>query len=217
MSDTGPHKRRSFPDDERKHPWLPLLLDAYALVDEGVAAAVEREERRTGRRLACRRGCDSCCRTQRDIPVYAHEVTGIYWYCTERIRPPTRGVLSHRLAARTPEQACPFLMDGACVIHPVRPAGCRQFNVLGEACADGEDPFHSRREDVVAPPREVLHRAFGLVLPLYGKEVLKARRKETVEKIIHTQALRLPGLDWRRLASRMSEYDARQVRTEAGR
>ena len=210
MSKRAKNKRKVFPDDEKRYQWLSLLLDACALIDEGVDGAVARAEERTGLRLACRRGCDSCCRTQRDIPVYAHEVTGIYWYCTEKVRPPTRGVLRHRLATHTRGGACPFLMDGACVIHPVRPAGCRQFNVLGEPCAEGEDPYHTRRRDVVAPPREVLRRAFGLVLPLYGKEALKGGRKETVEAIINTQALRLPDLDWARLASRMGEYDSRR-------
>ena len=30
---TSLSRRLSFPDDERKLPWLPLLLDAYAIVD----------------------------------------------------------------------------------------------------------------------------------------------------------------------------------------
>ena len=32
--------RLSFPEDEKLRPWLPLLLDAFAIIDKGVAAAL---------------------------------------------------------------------------------------------------------------------------------------------------------------------------------
>jgi len=197
--------RVTFAEDEKAHSWLTLVLDAYAIVDEGVGRAVEKELARSGRELACRRGCDTCCRTQRDIPVYPHEMMGIYWYCTEKIKQPTREVLRMRLldGQRT---SCPFLLDGACVIHPLRPTGCRQFNVFGAPCAEGEDPFHTRKGDVVTPERSFAHRAFGLVLALYGVDdsaMGEKEKKSTAERVIHTQVVNLQAFDWGKLAERM--------------
>jgi len=133
---------------------------------------------------------------------------GIYWYCAGKVKQPTRAILRHRLENPAPHDPCPFLMDGACVIHPLRPTGCRQFNVFGEPCGEGEDPFHTRREDVLTPLREYTRQAFREVLFLYGVKKRKKRElDETVEKIINSQALRIHDCDWTRLAARMREFD----------
>ena len=198
---------RRFPEDEEKITWLPGLLDAYALIDEGVKKAVSRREKEGGRDLACRRGCDACCRAQKDSPVYPHELTGIYWYCMEKLRQPTREVLRQKLLRHQSGGSCPFLMEGVCVVHPVRPTGCRQFNVFGEPCAEGEDPYHTRRGDVLTPDRGVTRRAFARVLGFYGVDEASAKKKETVEKIIHTQVVNLTECPWSKLAEKMGEAD----------
>ena len=101
-------------------------------------------------------------------------------------------------------------MDGVCIIHAVRPAGCRQFNVFGEPCEEEEDPFYTRRQDVMDPLRRYTRSAFRKVLSLYGVKKRKKRElDETVEKIINTQALRIHDCDWTRLAGRMKEFDER--------
>jgi Fe-S-cluster containining protein len=64
---------------------------------------------------------------------------------------PGRDVLRDRLAHSAAGGACPFLIDKACSIHPVRPIGCRQFNVFTAPCAPGEDPYYTRRDDVLVP------------------------------------------------------------------
>ncbi len=200
--------RVTFTEDEKKQPWLPLVLEACAVIDQGVAEAVGRARKATGKDLACRRGCDICCRTQRDIPVYPHEMMGIYWYCTEKIKQPTREVLRVRLAERGRGGSCPFLVDGGCIVHPLRPTGCRQFNVFGSPCAEGEDPFHARREDVVTPERSFTQRAFRLVLSLYGIDDASMGEKEkkaAAERVVHTQVVNLQTFDWGKLAERMRE------------
>jgi hypothetical protein len=194
--------RLTFAEDEKEHTWLSLVLDACAVVDEGVRQAVEGERRKSGRELACRKGCDACCSIQRDIPVYPHEMMGIYWYCAEKIKQPT---LRLQDGKRT---SCPFLLDGACVVHPLRPTGCRQFNVFGTPCAEGEDPYHTRRKDVVTPDRAFAHRAFGLVLSLYGVDDTSMGDKEkraAAERVIHSQVVNLQTFDWGKLAERMRE------------
>ena len=135
---TGGHSRRArFPEDEQKLPWLPMLLDAYAIADTGVAVALRDEEKKRKKKLACRKGCGNCCADQKDLPLYPHELIGIYWYVSEKIGSPDRDILKGRLAGHAAGSACPFLIDGSCSIHPVRPIGCRQFNVFTAPCAPG--------------------------------------------------------------------------------
>ena len=161
--------RLRFPADEAKHPWLPVLLRMHALVDAGIATAVRNEERRRGVGRACRSGCDVCCRTQGDIPVFQIELAGISWYCAEKLEGARRaavraGLERHVAGARE----CPFLVERACAVHPVRPMACRLFTVFGRPCAEGEDPFHARRADMLAPPPGLLARAYREMLPFHG-------------------------------------------------
>jgi len=203
--------RRNYPEDEARIAWLPKLLDSYALVDEGIAREIARREKEEKRSCACRRGCAACCRTHSDIPVYPHELTGIYWYCMEKIKQPTREVLRQKLLGHQAGKPCPFLLDGICVVHPLRPTGCRQFNVFGTPCAEDEDPFHTRREDVLTPDRSVTYRAFALVIDFYGLdegELSDKEKQEAAEKVIRSQVVNLPGCEWRKLAERMKEIDA---------
>jgi Fe-S-cluster containining protein len=198
-----PLARLEFPEDEKRQPWLSALLEAYAVMDEGVSIAIAGGENRSGKRLACRKGCDSCCRTQTDIPVYPLELVGLYWFCNEKIEGPEREVLRERLEGHCSGMPCPFLIDGACSIHPMRPLACRQFNVLGSQCAEGEDPFFTRREDVLDPVEEFTHRAFFIMLPFYGVTDEAMRRHVIKNGLIHAQAANLKSFDWKRLAGIM--------------
>jgi Fe-S-cluster containining protein len=198
----GLSRRISFPGDEQKLPWLPLLLDAYAIVDTGVAVAVRNEEKRRKARLACGKGCGNCCAQQRDIPLYPHELVGIYWYVSEKLPPSVRDTLKGRLAAHTGASPCPFLIDGACSIHPLRPIGCRQFNVFTTPCAEGEDPYYTRRDDVLVPIADYTDRAFAAVLAFYRME--KERDIAKAVKLIRSQIMNLQEYDWKKLAAVMA-------------
>jgi len=46
--------RLAFKEDESRQAWLPLLLEANAIVDAGVSEAIHRDEKQ-GRMLACPR------------------------------------------------------------------------------------------------------------------------------------------------------------------
>lgn len=200
--------RVRYADDEARHPWLPLLLDAYAIIDKGVAEAIEGEAMRRQVKLACGKGCAACCRTHRDIPLYPLEAVGIYWFCAEKMNPAVREILKGRLSRFREGGACPFLIDSSCSIHPVRPVACRQFNVFGTPCAEGEDPFHTRRRDVLTPLKEYLEKAFIVMMPFYGitKEADKGRAAR--QGLLHGQAVNLKAYNWRALRKRMDAFDA---------
>lgn len=203
--------RISFPDDERAQSWLPLLLDAYALCDEGVSIAIAREIKNHGRTLACGRGCGACCRTHKDIPVYPIELVGIYWYVIEKLEEPFRAVVKSQLLSCRKTGACPFLVDNACAIHAVRPMACRQFNVFSRPCADGEDPFHTRRQDVLTPIESYTEAALAKTLPFYGVSAKEAKKRGVSARVLNAQVRILQSCPWAELAPRMDDFDFGQL------
>jgi len=207
-------KGLSFPQEEQRLPWLSMLLDGYAIADEGVGEALRREERQ-GRKLACGRGCASCCRTHTTIPVYPLELVGLYWYATERVHGAARAQLKAQLRHHDKEGACPFLVDDACAVHPMRPMACRQFNVLGTACAEGEDAYYTRRQDVLTPLKSYTDKAFHAMLPFYGITDKAKRRQAVKAGALHAMARVMKDCDWAKLAQRMNEYDRLHGVTDA--
>lgn len=202
-------KRLSLPEDEKQNPWLRMLLDAYHILDRGVLKSIE-EEQGKGRILACEKGCSNCCRTHQDIPVYPLELVGISWYAAEKLTGPNRPSLIHQLSAFKKTGPCPFLLDGVCSIHPMRPMACRQFNVFGRPCEAGEDPYHTRREDVMDPVKKYVDQAFFIMLPYHGVEKDSERAKIVETGSMHNMARELHGRNWRLLAERMESVDQKK-------
>jgi Fe-S-cluster containining protein len=205
---TLPHQatRLRFPADEKRHPWLSMLLEAYHIIDKGIAEAVKTEIRK-GRTLACKRGCSSCCKTHQTIPVYPLELVGLSWYVTEKANVPAREVIKSHLREYKENDPCPFLVEGGCSVHPLRPASCRQFNVFEKPCDEGEDPYYTRREDVLTPIRKYVDRAFFLMLPFYGVEDEKARWNIIESGSIHHVVKLLQTCNWQSLADKMDEFE----------
>ncbi|MBA4374175.1 MAG: YkgJ family cysteine cluster protein [Thermodesulfovibrio sp.] len=205
------------PEDEGRHQWLSLLLDAYEVIDRGIFLALQREKRKTGRRPVCKAGCGGCCGTHSDIPLYPMEMTGLYWYVLEKMEAPLRTALMQKIEARSapipaPDSSpvsglapCPFLSDSQCTVYPVRPIACRQFMVFNRPCGDGEDPFHTRRGDVLTPLEEFAEQAFYIMLPFYGINSEEDRKAAIKNRIIHARVRNLKTTDWQPLAQRIAE------------
>jgi Fe-S-cluster containining protein len=176
----------------------------HELVDAGIETAVRKEERRRGARRACARGCSVCCRTQSDIPVFPLELAGISWYAAEKLEGAARAGVRERVARHAPgDRACPFLVEAACAVHPVRPTACRLFTVFGRRCAEGEDPFHTRRADLLAAPPGLLARAYRAMLPFHGVTEAPDQQHWLERGLVTTLARNLPACDWRTLARLM--------------
>jgi Fe-S-cluster containining protein len=199
--------RLHFPEDEARLPWLPMLLHAYAVIDNGVAATIKGEKKKRKVRLACAKGCSACCRTHKDIPVYPLELVGLYWFVVEKFLQPARATLKRQLLDYEKGLPCPFLISGICSVHLLRPIACRQFNVFSKPCSEGEDPFYTRRSDVLIPVENYTNQAFSIMLPFYGitDEIAKARAIKN--RLIHTQARILQECSWKELARRMDDFD----------
>ncbi|WP_297526756.1 YkgJ family cysteine cluster protein [Thiohalobacter sp.] len=215
MARPFPHRLRceaprpSFPEHERRLPWLGPLLDACCIADSGVAEGIRRETDR-GRRLACRKGCAHCCRSHETVPVYPLELMGIAWYVTEIIEGPLRGRLHDRLAHHRDLPGCPFLVDDSCSIYPLRPMACRLLNVFDRACAPGEDVFYSRHGDLLTPLPDYREATEYEMLPFYGFCEADERREALRSGRLHQLARVLRDLDWASLAKRMAARDAGQ-------
>jgi len=197
----------SYSNDEKTQPWLKLLLDAYAVIDEGVAHGVAEEEKKRGIRLACTKGCGNCCVTHRDIPVYPLELVGIYWFVIEKMSQPLRSIVKKQLLEHRKGGSCPFLVDAACSIHQMRPAACRQFNVFNKPCETGEDPFYTRRADVLKPGAKHIDKAFSIMLPFYGISDKREIKQASAMRLINSLVRPLQLCPWHELPVRMDEFD----------
>ncbi len=194
-------KRLCFPE-EASISWLPMLLDAYFIADKAIATAIHKRISR-GDRLACTKGCSTCCSTHVTIPVYPLEVVGIYWYVIEKMMGPERQVLKRQLAHFRKGSACPFLIEGACSIHPMRPLACRHFNVFNKPCRPGEDPYYTRRQDVLSPDERAKNRAIAAMLPFHGIKDRAKRKIAMKSGFLNSQVRNLHEIDWNNLAMRM--------------
>lgn len=200
-------KRFHSPEDEARFAWLPMLLDAYEIIDRGVDIAIKRQKRKTLRKPACSEGCGACCKTHTDIPVYPLELAGIYWYAIEKMKGRIRTILVEQLAAHAGKPPCPFLVDNACSIYPVRPVACRQFIVFTKPCGNGEDAFHTRREDVLTPLQDFIDQAFFVMLPFYGITKEADRTQAVKNKVLNARVRNLQECDWKALAKKMQDVD----------
>lgn len=196
--------RLSFPGEESRNAWLPLLLDAYHIADQGVEAGIRRRLNQ-GQRLACARGCSSCCKTHLTIPVYPLELIGLYWYVIEIVEDEIRRGLSPQLQSFRAEDPCPFLLEGVCGVHPMRPLACRHFNVFTSPCKEDEDPYYTRRQDVLTPIKKYKDKALAAMLPFHGIKQ-RAKRKEAMRAgYLHALARNLQDLEWVKLAERIDQ------------
>ncbi|ACL06704.1 protein of unknown function UPF0153 [Desulfatibacillum aliphaticivorans] len=203
----GPTSRLVFPQDEQKHDWLSLLLEGYFITDQGVAKGIELMEKQ-GAKLACTKGCSHCCATHRSIPAYPLELIGVTWYCTEKLEEPFRTPLLTQLMEHKHGDACAFLIDGVCSIHPLRPMACRQFNVFNKPCEIDEDAYYTRRKDVMNPIKKYTNKAFSVMMPFYGVTD-RAQKRHVVENgLMHNMAKDMQNLNWASLARKMMEFDA---------
>lgn len=208
-------KRATFPDDEASHPWLPILLDAYHIIDKGIAKAIEIQGSDV-KKPACSKGCSNCCEVLKSIPVYPLELVGISWYATEKLSGQLREVLKKQLRGYKDESRCPFLVDKMCVVYNLRPISCRQFIVFGRSCDKGEDPYYTRKNDVLIPMKEYLDDAIYIMLPFYGVTDESDRREIIKSSAINKFVSVIQSCKWESLADKMDEFDKMKKIVAAG-
>ncbi|MDY0133254.1 MAG: YkgJ family cysteine cluster protein [Desulforegulaceae bacterium] len=195
-------KRLSFPEDEKETGWLSDLLDSYHTADKAIYELIMKEESK-GRKLACARGCSACCSTHVTIPVYPMELLGIYWYVILKAEKEKQKLLKEKLTRFKNSGGCPFLIQGACSIHPMRPLACRHFNVFGKPCAKGEDPYYTRRKDVLTPDESAKNKALAFLLSIHNINDRKEKKEFVNSGQIHSLAKNLQEIEWYKLGARI--------------
>lgn len=160
-------QRVQYPDDEARHPWLSILLDAYHVIDVGVSIELEQEEEKRRVRVTCRKGCSNCC-LRPNVPMTPLEELGISWFVTEKLQGDVREAIRKQLLIHRDTLQCPFLIDSLCSIYPVRPVACRIFFVFGKQCQPGEHLELTRPNDIWTHSRDLGRRVAMTVLPFYG-------------------------------------------------
>jgi hypothetical protein len=81
-------------------------------------------------------------------------------------------------------------------------------------CAEGEDPYYTRREDVLSPIRKYTDRAFFIMLPFYGVEDEKKRWKIIESGTVHHVVRLMQTCNWRSLAEKIEEFDRASALTD---
>jgi len=158
------------PDSSLTHLWLPSLIKAQAIMDVGVRLAIRHESAVRGEKPACRDKCAGCC-SSRHMAATSLEIAGAAWHLKRESSPRSLSALE-RLGRSDQDgndaESCPLLVDGLCAAYSMRFLSCRQLVVFGRACSMGEDPFRTRRSDVLTPLRTYAYKAYSLLLPHLG-------------------------------------------------
>jgi hypothetical protein len=171
---------------ERRHPWLPLLLDCYALIDLSVAEI----SKQSGKKIACRKGCSVCC--YHVIPLSVIECLGIKFYIQNILKKDIRLLLLKKIHEN--KSICLFNMDGCCSVYPLRPIACRRYVVAGKCCEMDEDPTVTRPGDVLEPAREYLCHAVEMTLRFYESQNIHIQENEHIFEFYKRQNVKLSSV-----------------------
>lgn len=95
------------------------LLENYRKLVQRVDLHIEAVKKAFPDRIACKKGCDRCCRFLSLFPVEALSLSLAFIRRAKDIR---AGV-GHRM--KTEKAGCPLLINGECVLYPARPIICR--------------------------------------------------------------------------------------------
>ncbi|HHV65345.1 MAG TPA: YkgJ family cysteine cluster protein [Peptococcaceae bacterium] len=186
-------KRPSYPQEIDK-PWLSRLLDIYQLLDAWVE--VETHLKGIKNKIACFKGCGSCCRLL-PVPINHLEYLGLSWYVTEMLVCEDRYAVKSRLQNLSEDSPCPFLIDNACLVYPLRPLACRQFFILNNPCLEGQNPWFKRREDIYcALNQEISWLIATRYFPVYGLKGEAEQRKAFNEGFLTAQDKPLTAYRW---------------------
>jgi hypothetical protein len=92
---------------------------------------------------------------------------------------------------------------------------CRYFNVFAKPCSEGEDPFYTRRYDVLTPDEKLKDKALSLMLPYHGI-IQRAERREAMKNgYIHQFVKNLQEIHWPKVAMRLSRGDKSPIGEKA--
>jgi Fe-S-cluster containining protein len=196
--------RKHYPQ-EKNNEWFTILMDAYAISDEGTLKNLAEDSVLRGQKVACRKGCDNCCK-RASAPINPLEFRGIFLYVNEIMDGNLKKKLTPRLISHKSSTECPFLMDAKCSIYAVRPVICRSYFVFNKVCGANEDVSATRRQDMFLNiknnvPQSVLakfydYKEFGVLTETQKREAIAGGHMMKISTIMHM-------IDWADFAKKL--------------
>ncbi|MHB1397460.1 MAG: YkgJ family cysteine cluster protein [Trichloromonadaceae bacterium] len=99
----------------------PSMLRNYQQLSAKVAELCGQIEERCREHLACRQGCDSCCR---HLSLFWVEAVALAW-ALKQVAPALAQTIRGQARHGTPDGPCPLLLGGGCLLYAARPLICR--------------------------------------------------------------------------------------------
>lgn len=112
----------------------PSMLRNYMQLAAKVAELCGRIEERCREHLACRQGCDSCCR---HLSLFWVEAVALAW-ALKQAEPTLAQTIRRQAHEGVPDGPCPLLLGGGCLLYAARPLICRSHGLPLLLERDGE-------------------------------------------------------------------------------
>jgi Fe-S-cluster containining protein len=196
-----------FKEHEKRYDWLPMLFQAYYQNDLGTYQEMQGLLAMATTKIACHKGCYNCCINQ-TVPITQIELMGISWYVSEGISDlNVKEKLRRQILQYEHNQSCPFLLDGECAIYPLRPIACREFHVLRNPCASGEEVLLTRPGDIWGPSRAIGRKTALKLLPFYGFKKPREIEMAFEAGFIHENTQDMHLINWAEIARLHEMYN----------
>jgi len=199
-------QRVRYPEAEAKYPWLSILLDTYHVLDTGISLELPYEKERRKEKVACHHGCGNCC-LRPTVPIAELETLGISWFFLENLSGKTKYIVESQLKNHRRDTKCPFLVDKACSVYPVRPIACRMFYVFGQPCQPKEDVSKTRPRDMWTHSRELAQRVAITMLPYFGITGKRQKIKAFEEGFLYSVSMPMHELAWENMVYQLQKPD----------
>lgn len=112
----------------------PSMLRNYEQLSAKVAELCGRIEEDCREHLACRQGCDSCCR---HLSLFWVEALALAW-ALKQADPVQAETIRQQARDATSDGPCPLLLGGGCLLYAARPLICRTHGLPLLLERDGE-------------------------------------------------------------------------------
>jgi Fe-S-cluster containining protein len=202
------NKRKRYPEDEKRYPWLSILLNTYHLIDIEYLKYINEDQKKRNKRIACKKGCYTCC-IKHSVPISQPEIQGISWYVIEKLKGLLRVRVKEQLKMFNEIEHCPFLVNKVCAIYPVRPIACRVFFVYTRPCLPDEDLLSSRLSDILPPNREISKKSALVLFPLFEITELDEQIEAFENGLLLELSRPMHEIDWSAMSEGIAIFDLR--------
>jgi Fe-S-cluster containining protein len=177
------------------------------LIDTEYLKHIEQDQKKRNKTIVCKKGCCECCINQA-VPITQVELQGISWYAIEKLNNPLRDQVKEQLRIYKQIKHCPFLINKACSIYPMRPIACRTFFVYTKTCIPDEDILSSRPSDILLGSREIARQSAFILLQAFGITDKNKQIHAFEAGLIKEMSQPMHELDWSAFYTGMGKYDS---------